>query len=158
MAHTRDDVLAAIAAGFPKSARARVLDLLDTYGVNPYEREVARVQLAILTLSEKDEEKLREFTSVAKIDYRDVLFWAEHPEEAIHVCVRDGVVGITAESAACPRQCVLGGEALDQRGDQPVAEPADRFAFDREPLIERERARQMKSLAQLAGEQLNVAQ
>ena len=66
MAHTRDDVLAAIAAGFPKSARARVLDLLDTYGVNPYEREVARVQLAILTLSEKDEEKLREFTSVAK--------------------------------------------------------------------------------------------
>ena len=82
MAHTRDDVLAAIAAGFPKSARPRVLDLLDTYGVNPYEREVARVQLAILTLSEKDEEKLREFTSVAKIDYRDVLFWAEHPGEA----------------------------------------------------------------------------
>ena len=33
-------------------------------------------------MSEGNEEKLREFVAVAKRDYRDVLFWAENPEEA----------------------------------------------------------------------------
>ena len=35
-----------------------------------------------MKLSEGNEEKLREFVVVAKRDYRDVLFWAENPEEA----------------------------------------------------------------------------
>jgi hypothetical protein len=61
---------------------ARVLELLDDYGVESYERELERVQLAILKLSEGNEEKLREFFAVAKRDYRAVLFWAEYPEEA----------------------------------------------------------------------------
>ena len=60
----------------------RVLEFLDTYGVESYERERERVQLAILNLSKGDEEKLREFVAVAKRDYRDVLFWADNPEEA----------------------------------------------------------------------------
>jgi hypothetical protein len=59
-----------------------VLELLDDYGVESYERERERVRLAILKLSEGNEEKLREFFAVAKRDYRDVLFWAEYPEEA----------------------------------------------------------------------------
>src|SRR6266853_6002944 len=75
-------VLAAVQKDLPKSSRARVLELLDSYGVEPYERERERVQLAILKLSEGSEEKLREFVAVAKRDYRDVLFWAEHPDEA----------------------------------------------------------------------------
>jgi len=82
MAHSRDEVAAAVEKAFPESAHARVLDLLDTYGVESYEREGERVQLAILKLSEGNEEKLREFVAVAKRDYRDVLFWAENPEEA----------------------------------------------------------------------------
>jgi hypothetical protein len=65
---------------FPKSAQSCVLELLDIYGVESYERERERVQLAILKLSEGNEEKLREFVAVAKRDYRDVLFWAENPE------------------------------------------------------------------------------
>ena len=44
----------------------RVLEFLDTYGVESYERERERVQLAILNLSKGDEEKLREFVAVAK--------------------------------------------------------------------------------------------
>jgi predicted Fe-Mo cluster-binding NifX family protein len=60
----------------------RALELLDTYGVESYEHERERVQLAILKLSEGNEEKLREFVAVAKRGYRDVLFWAENPEEA----------------------------------------------------------------------------
>ena len=82
MAHTRDDVLATIRDTFPESSRPGVLDLLDTYGVESHERERDRVQLAILQLSEGDEAKLREFLAVAKRDYRDVLFWAESPEES----------------------------------------------------------------------------
>ncbi len=82
MTHSRDDVLAAVRARFAEANRARMLDLLDTYGVEAYERERERVQLAILTLSRGDEAKLRLYLAVAKRDYRDVLFWAEHPEEA----------------------------------------------------------------------------
>ena len=33
-------------------------------------------------LSEGSEAKLREYVAVAKRDYRDALFWAEHPDEA----------------------------------------------------------------------------
>ncbi len=82
MARSRDEVVAAIQATFLKSSWARVLELLDTYGVESHERERERVQLAILKLSEGNEEKLREFLAIAKRDYRDVLFWAENPDEA----------------------------------------------------------------------------
>src|SRR5947208_14406042 len=82
MAHSRDEVVAAVEATLSESAHVRVLQLLDTYGVESYERERERVQLAILKLSEGNEEKLREFVAVAKRDYRDVLFWAENPEES----------------------------------------------------------------------------
>jgi hypothetical protein len=82
MARSRDEVLAAVEKAFPESSRTRVLESLDNYGIESYERERERVQLAILKLSEGNEEKLREFVVVAKRDYRDVLFWAEYPEEA----------------------------------------------------------------------------
>src|SRR5437879_6114564 len=82
MPHSRDEVVAAIQKTFPETSWSCVLELLDTYGVESYERERERVQLAILKLSEGNEEKLREFVAVAKRDYRDVLFWAENPEEA----------------------------------------------------------------------------
>src|SRR5438067_266315 len=82
MPPSRDEVIAVVQRTFPESAHARLLELLDTYGVESYERECERVQLAILKLSEGSEEKLREFVAVAKRDYRDVLFWTENPEEA----------------------------------------------------------------------------
>src|SRR5438105_5697881 len=77
-----DEVVAVVQKTFPESSWTRILELLDTYGTESYERERERVQLAILKLSEGNEEKLREFVAVAKRDYRDVLFWAENPEEA----------------------------------------------------------------------------
>ena len=82
MPHTRDEVVAVVRKTFPEISWGRVLVLLDTYGVESYERERERVQLAILKLSEGNEEKLRKFVAVAKRDYRDVLFWADNPEEA----------------------------------------------------------------------------
>ena len=54
------------------------MKLIDSY--DGPERE--RVQLAIVKLSEGDESKLAYFLSVAKRDYRDVLFWADNPAEA----------------------------------------------------------------------------
>ncbi len=82
MTHSGDQVVASVEATFPKSGWARVLDLLESYGVESYERERKRVQLAILKLSAGSEEKVREYVAVAKRDYRDVLFWAEYPEES----------------------------------------------------------------------------
>jgi hypothetical protein len=82
MAHSPDEVVAVVKAAFPESSRARVLELLDTYGVESYERERERVQLAVLKLSNGSEEKLGEFVAVAKRDYRDVIFWAEYPDES----------------------------------------------------------------------------
>jgi len=83
MKHAGDQVVASVEATFPKSGWARVLDLLESYGVESYERERKRVQLAILKLSAGSEEKVREYVAVAKRDYRDVLFWAEYPEESL---------------------------------------------------------------------------
>jgi len=59
----------------------QVLDRLALYGVEPHEREVPRVQLAILKLSEGRLDRLADLVSAAKRDYRDVLMWAEYPEE-----------------------------------------------------------------------------
>ena len=64
------------------SSWTRVLELLDSYGVESYERERERVQLDILKLSTGSEEKVRDYVAVAKRDYRDVVFWAEYPEES----------------------------------------------------------------------------
>ena len=82
MMHSRDEVIASVQAIFPKESWGRVLEMLDCYGVKSYERERERVQLDILKLSVGSEEKVREYVAVAKRDYRDVLFWAEYPEES----------------------------------------------------------------------------
>jgi len=71
MAHSREDVVASVRASFPKESRARALELLDMYGVAAHERERERVQLAILKLSDGNEEKLRQNVDAAKRDYRN---------------------------------------------------------------------------------------
>jgi hypothetical protein len=82
MAHSRNDVLASVRAIFPGSDSASIVARLDRYGVASHERERERVQLAVLKLCNGSEDKLREYVDVAKRDHRDVLFWAEYPEEA----------------------------------------------------------------------------
>lgn len=54
-----------------------LLELLQSY---QGEGQV-RVQIAILKLSEGDPDKLRQFIEAAKVDFRDVLAWAEYPEQ-----------------------------------------------------------------------------
>jgi hypothetical protein len=74
---SREAVLVAVQTAFPEGGRRRVVKLLDTYGVDPHERERERVQLAILGLCDGSEDKLRVYLAVAKRDYRDVLLWAD---------------------------------------------------------------------------------
>jgi len=82
MPYSREQVVAAIHRAFPNLDPSQLIARLDTYGIETYERERERVQLAIIALSEGDEDKLEKFLAVAKTDYRDVLLWAEYPEEA----------------------------------------------------------------------------
>ena len=73
---------AAIRASFPKERWSHVEALLAAYGTEPHEREVQRVRSAILQISEGEERKVEEHVATAKKDYRDVLFWADQPEQA----------------------------------------------------------------------------
>lgn len=76
---SRADVEAALRAAFPHSDTATILGVIDLYGTEPYERERERVQVAVIALSQGNEEKLLEFVQAAKTDYRDILCWAENP-------------------------------------------------------------------------------
>ena len=78
-----DIIMEKIRSIFPNKNEEEVLDQLEAYGTEPYEREKFRVYLAILKLSE--EHGLvdpSDYIRAAKEDYRDVLYWAEYPNEA----------------------------------------------------------------------------
>jgi hypothetical protein len=67
---------------FPSEDHEEVLEVLAFYGTEFYEREIERVLLAILNLSEGNKEAVWELVDRAKKDYRDVLLWSEYPEES----------------------------------------------------------------------------
>ena len=56
-----------------------VLDILNEYGQEGWQRESARVQLAALKLAAGNIERLRQEIGTARQDYRDVLAPAEYP-------------------------------------------------------------------------------
>jgi hypothetical protein len=67
-----------VARDFRADQRSRAQATLDEYGSATYECERERVQLAVLALSGGDLAALRRYTDAAKVDYRDVLYWAEY--------------------------------------------------------------------------------
>ena len=70
---------------FPNPVRrAEAVKLLEEYGKESYEREADRVKLAVLKLSGKKLEKIRLNVETAKKDYRDVLAYAEYPNQFAH--------------------------------------------------------------------------
>lgn len=72
----------ALAATFPgEEVRQQARGALSDYGTASYEREVDRVRLAVLKLSHGELDKLLLLVKDAKADYRDVLAWAEYPDE-----------------------------------------------------------------------------
>jgi hypothetical protein len=74
-------VLRKIKKLWPDADPQEILDLLNEYGTGKYETGAERVQLAILKLSRGDRERLPELVKMAKTDFRDILAYAEYPEE-----------------------------------------------------------------------------
>jgi hypothetical protein len=81
MSFSREDVLTAVTQWFPNEDSATVMSVLDFYGIETYERERERGQIAILKLSQGNADKLLHNVQVAKQDYRDVLYWAEYSND-----------------------------------------------------------------------------
>ena len=76
---TAEDVQRAVAATFPEANRLAALTALKRYNLR---REDARVQLAILVLADGDLAEVKRLVAAANEDYRDLLYWAEYPEES----------------------------------------------------------------------------
>jgi hypothetical protein len=76
-----DRVLRKIKKLWPDADPQEIMDLLNGYGTESYETGVERIQLAILKLSRGEREHLPDLVKMAKTDFRDVLAYAEYPEE-----------------------------------------------------------------------------
>ena len=76
---TRSDVERIVRRDFPSQDFATLMALLDEYGTKRHERERDRVQLAVLKLADGSVDEILCQIQTAKIDYRDVLSWAEYP-------------------------------------------------------------------------------
>ena len=75
---TTDDVHRVIRRDFGDSRFAEVQGILGAYGTKDWQRDPARVHLAILKLAGGDLSRLRQHTETACSDYRDVLSPAEY--------------------------------------------------------------------------------
>lgn len=64
--------------------------ILSEYGTEPSEPEPDRVRLAILKLAGANIDCLKETTTGAKRDFRDILAWAEYPNQTIARSLPDG--------------------------------------------------------------------
>ncbi len=82
MTYKREDVINVVRRMFPAERTVEIMTMLDIYDGESTESGRARVQMAIVKLSEGDEDKLLRFIEVALQDFRDVLFWAESPQES----------------------------------------------------------------------------
>lgn len=76
---TAEDVRRAVAAAFPEADRPAALAALRGYNLR---REAARIRLAILVLADGDLAEVARLVAAANADYRDLLYWAESPEES----------------------------------------------------------------------------
>lgn len=76
---TNEELHAAIAEDFPNEKLEDVIALLNQYGTESHEREILRVQFDIVKLSKGNLAELKKLVKQAKIDYRDILMWAESP-------------------------------------------------------------------------------
>ena len=76
------EVERAVAREFAPGEQPVARDLLARYGVAAHEREVDRVRRALLSLSQGRLDHLGHYLAIAQHDYRDILYWAAHPEQA----------------------------------------------------------------------------
>src|SRR6266480_2709793 len=77
--------LARIIKEFGDANQAIVADLLRSY----YGREQERVCWNILELSKENLDSVRQYVEAARIDYRDILYWAEYFDNDPMIAGRD---------------------------------------------------------------------
>ena len=83
--YTLKQVENAILRIFKDYPAKEVLSMLKSYGTEEHEKEVNRVYLAILKLSQGDIVNLKKYLGLAKKDYRDVLVKAEYNNNLIEL-------------------------------------------------------------------------
>ncbi len=83
---TNEDVERVVRRDFPAERFDEVMAVLREYGRESWQCGEDRVRLAVLKLADGDHGKLRRHMDEAKLDYRDVLAPAEHPEYELRVC------------------------------------------------------------------------
>jgi len=88
---TQADVERIVRSDFPPEQFAEVMAVLDEYGVESWQREKPRVQLAVLKLAAGSPKTLRMSIDAAACDYRDVLAAAEFPGYSKKCTGRDKV-------------------------------------------------------------------
>jgi hypothetical protein len=71
-----------VAEHFAPADQSVALMLLARYGSQPDERDVDRVRRALVVLGRGDIGLLGHYLAAAQHDRRDVLYWADHPEQA----------------------------------------------------------------------------
>jgi exosome complex RNA-binding protein Rrp4 len=79
---TPSDVERVVRRDFTPEQFDAVMGILKEYGREKWQREIPRVQLAVLKLANGSLTGLRRSIEVAKTDYRDVLAPAEYPNYA----------------------------------------------------------------------------
>jgi hypothetical protein len=77
-----DPVAVKIAQYWPDRDRGEIVEILNGYGAGKSAWGRRRVHLAILKVSEGRLERLRGLVEAANRDYRDVVAWAENPEQS----------------------------------------------------------------------------
>ena len=76
---TREDIERLVRRDYPADVVQDVMRMLEEYGVEGWHREPERVRAAILKLSRGKLENVRQNVETARMDYRDVLAYAEYP-------------------------------------------------------------------------------
>ena len=77
----RSLVLQKVRRYWPDADPQEIMDVLNEYGDSSDEGGRMRVQLAILKLSDGQRDELPRLVRMAERDYRDVLAYAEYPEQ-----------------------------------------------------------------------------
>ena len=76
---SNDDVERIVRRDYPQNLYFTIMDVLEEYGSERWQREEHRVRLAVLKLANGDIDELRRLIITAKKDYRDVIAPAEYP-------------------------------------------------------------------------------
>ena len=74
-------VEAAVHGTFPEAAWNEALAILPTPTQFPSEVAVDRILLAVVSLASGDLDALKHYSERALADWRDVLYWYEHPRD-----------------------------------------------------------------------------